>query len=123
MSHIVTIDVKIRDTAAIAAACQRLTLPAPVAGTAKLFSAEVSGVAVQLPGWTYPVVADLTTGQLKYDNFGGRWGNTQHLDRFLQAYAVEAAKMAARRNGHTVAEQELANGSIKLTIQVAGGGA
>lgn len=123
MSHIVTIDVKIRDTAAIAAACQRLTLPAPVTGTAKLFSAEVSGVAVQLPGWIYPVVADLTTGQLKYDNFGGRWGNTQHLDRFLQAYAVEAAKMAARRKGHTVAEQKLANGSIKLTIQVAGGGA
>ena len=109
--------------AAIAAACRRLTLPAPVTGTTKLLSAAITGVAVQLPGWTYPVVADLTTGQLKFDNFNGRWGDAKHLDRFLQVYAVEAAKAAARRKGHTVAEQQLADGSIKLTIQVAGGDA
>ena len=121
MSHIVTIDVKVRDATAIAAACGRLTLPAPVTGTTRLFSGEVNGVAVQLPGWVYPVVVDITSGQLKFDNFNGRWGDPQHLDRFLQAYAVEAAKAAARRKGHTVAEQQLGDGSIKLTIQVAGG--
>ena len=45
----------------------------------------------------------------------------QELDRFLQAYAVERAKSEARRQGHSVTEQPLADGSIKLTIQLAGG--
>jgi hypothetical protein len=60
---------------------------------------------------------------VQLDNFGGHWGKSQQLDRFLQAYAVEKAKIEARRRGHSVMEQPLANGSIKLTIQVAGGAA
>ena len=51
------------------------------------------------------------------------WGQQQELDRFLQAYVCERAKIEARKKGHTVSEQTLADGSIKLTIQVAGGGA
>ncbi len=123
MSHIVTIKAEVRDAAAVRAACQRLNLPAPVEGKTRLFSGEVTGLAVQLPDWTYPVVADLATGQVKFDNFGGRWGEQQHLDRFLQAYAVEKAKAEARRRGHQCTEQALADGSVKLTIQVAGGAA
>jgi hypothetical protein len=34
---------------------------------------------------------------------------------------VEKAKIEARKRGHSVFEQPLADGSIKLTIQVAGG--
>jgi hypothetical protein len=123
MSHIVTIPVKIHDAAAIAAACQRLSLPAPTTGTTRLFSGEVSGVAVQLPDWRYPIVADLATGQLQFDNFGGRWGDQQHLDRFLQAYAVERTRAEARRKGLVCTEQVLADGSIKLTLEVQGGAA
>ena len=78
-------------------------------------------MAVQLPDWQYAVVADLATGQLQFDNFGGRWGDQQHLDRFLQAYAVERARAEARRKGLVCSEQVLADGSIKLTIQVTGG--
>ena len=48
------------------------------------------------------------------------WGEQQHLDAFLQTYAVEKAKVEARRRGHSVTEQPLADGSIKLTIQVGG---
>ncbi len=76
---------------------------------------------MQFPGWQYPVVADLATGQVKFDNFGGRWGDQKHLDRFLQIYAVEKARSEARCRGHVVTETSLADGSIKLTIQVAGG--
>jgi hypothetical protein len=121
VSHIVTIKSEVRDATAVRAACQRLGLPAPVQGKTRLFSGEVEGLAVQLPEWQYPVVADLATGQLKYDNFGGRWGDQTHLDAFLQSYAVERAKIEARRRGHTCTEQTLADGSIKLTIQVQGG--
>lgn len=49
------------------------------------------------------------------------WGKKLELDRFLQAYAVERAKLEARRQGHTVTEQSLSDGSIRLSIQVAGG--
>ena len=123
MSHIVTIKTEVRDAVAVRAACHRLSLAEPTQGRTKLFSGEVDGLAVHLPEWSYPVVCELTTGQLHYDNFNGRWGDQKHLDRFLQAYAVEKAKLEARSKGHSVTEQSLSNGSIKLTVQVTGGAA
>ncbi len=120
MSHTVTIKTEIRDAAAVRAACDRLRLPAPVQGKHKLFSGEVEGLAVQLPDWVYPVVCNIATGQLKFDNFNGRWGDQKHLDKFLQAYAAEKVKIESRRKGHVVTEQQLADGSLKLTIQVGG---
>ena len=121
MSHIVVVKTEIRDAAAVAAACQRLGLPQPIEGPVKLFSGEAKGLAVQLPDWQYPVVADLATGQLQFDNFGGRWGDEKHLDHFLQIYAAEKVKIESRKRGALCTEQALADGSIKLTIQVAGG--
>lgn len=121
MSHIVEIQTQVKDAAAVRAACQRLGLAAPVERTIKLFSGEVTGLAIQLPDWQYPVVADLATGQLQYDNYRGRWGEQQHLDRFLQAYAVERARAEARRKGRLCTEQSLPDGSIKLTINMGGG--
>lgn len=121
MSHVVTIQTQVRDPVAVAAACSRLGLAAPIRGVTKLFSQSVEGLAVQLPGWRYPVVCDVAVGQLRYDNFSGSWGKQLELDRFLQSYAVEVAKLEARRKGHSVTEQALADGSIKLTISVAGG--
>ena len=123
MSHIVAIKTEVRDAAAVRAACQRLGLAEPVQGTTRLFSGEATGLAIQLPDWIYPVVADTATGQLKFDNFNGRWGDQKHLDRFLQAYAVCKASAEARRRGHSVHEENLADGSVKLTIRVNGGAA
>ena len=120
MSHVVQIQTQIKDATAVRAACQRLGLAEPIQGKTKLFSGEVTGLAVQLPDWQYPIVADLATGHLHFDNFGGRWGNPEHLARFLQSYACEKAKIEARRRGHSVTETTLANGSIRLVIQVAG---
>lgn len=105
------------------AACRRLGLPEAVQGTAKLFSGHAVGLAVRLPGWLYPAVFDTANAQVAYDNYGGQWGDRRELDRFLQAYAVEKAKLEARKQGHSTSEQQLADGSIKLTIQVAGGAA
>lgn len=120
MSHIVQIQTEVRDPAAILAACGRMALEAPVFGETKLFSNSAVGWAVRLPDWRYPVVCDVATAKIEFDNYGGRWGDQKHLDRFLQGYAVEKARMEARRKGHTVTEQLLADGSIKLTIQVGG---
>ena len=123
MSHIVTLKTLIKDAAAVRAACQRLSLPTPVHGTTKLFSGEATGLAVQLPDWVYPVICDTVSGTLRYDNFGGRWGDQRHLDRFLQAYAVEVARAQARKKGLVCTEQALADGAIKLTIQIQGNSA
>ena len=120
MSHIVEIKTEVRDAAAIGNACKRLRLPEPVQGTHRLFSAEVSGLGVQFPDWRYPAVCQLDTGEIRYDAYGGRWGDQCHLDHFLQAYAIERAKMEARRKGHAVTEQSLADGSVKLTVTVGG---
>lgn len=120
VSHIVQIQTEIRDSVAIHAACQRLQLPPPVLGEFQLYSSTASGWAVQLRNWRYPVVCDVKTAQLSFDNFEGRWGDRRELDHFLQGYAVEKAKLEARKQGHTVREQPLADGSIKLTVQVGG---
>ena len=120
MSHIVQIQTEIRDPAAVRAACGRLSLPEPLFGETKLFNSSAVGWAIQLPEWRYPVVCDITTAKIAFDNFGGRWGNESHLHKFVQAYAVERAKMEARRQGHSVQEQTLADGSIRVQIAVAG---
>jgi hypothetical protein len=120
MSHIVSIQTEVRDPVAVRSACERLKLPQPTHGTFKLFTSTATGLGVQLPEWRFPVVCDTTTGQLAYDNFNGRWGETSQLDRFLQGYATEKCRLEARRQGHTVTEQALADGSIKLTIRVGG---
>ena len=73
MSHIVQIKTEVRDPAVIAAACARLQLPAPTHGTTKLFSGQVTGWAVQLPGWRYPAVCDTATGSVHYDIYNGVW--------------------------------------------------
>lgn len=118
MSHVVTIKTEVRDATAVRAACHRLGLAQPVLGKARLYSAEASGLLVHLPKWRYPVVCDLSTGQLQFDNFKGHWGDQKQMDQFLQAYAVEKAKIEARKKGHQATEQLLADGSIKLTIRV-----
>ncbi len=120
MSHIVEIKTEIRDPVAIRAACQRLALAEPVFGEVRLFSTSATGWAVQLPEWKYPVVCDVNTATITFDNYEGRWGTPQQLDRFLQGYAVEKAKLEARKKGHSVFEQPLADGSIKLTVRVGG---
>jgi len=120
LSHIVELHAEVRDATAVQAACQRLRLPQPVQGTHRLFSGEVTGLAVQLEEWRYPVVCDLKTGQVQFDNYGGKWGEQAHMDAFLQAYAVEKAKIEARRKGHACTEHQLADGAIKLTINVGG---
>ena len=121
MSHIVSIQTQVRDPVAIVAACRRLGLATPEYQTVKLFSSTATGLAVQLSGWRYPVVCELSSGQIKFDNYNGQWGNPAELGQLLQMYAVERTKIEARKKGHTITEQALNDGSLKLTIHVAGG--
>jgi hypothetical protein len=120
MSHIVEIKTEVRDEAAVRAACTRLQLAAPEHKTCRLFNATATGLCVQLPGWNYPVVCNLETGQVSYDNYGGHWGEQAKFNQFLQAYAVEKSKIEARKKGHAVTETRLQDGSIRVTVRVGG---
>ena len=73
LSHIVQIETEIRDPVAIRSACSRLSLAEPIFGEAKLFSTRRTGWIVQLTDWRYPVVCDVNTGKLAFDNYQGRW--------------------------------------------------
>ena len=120
MSHIVEIITEVRDEAAVQSACSRLHLPRAKRGTFELYSSTETGLAIELPHWKYPVVANTNTGELRYDNYQGRWGSQEFLDQFLQMYSVAKTKIEARKKGLTVTEQQLDNGSIKLTVNVGG---
>ena len=58
MSHIVSIKTEVRDANAVQAACTRLSLPKPIHGPTRLYGGVVTGLAVQLPDWVYPVVCN-----------------------------------------------------------------
>jgi hypothetical protein len=116
MSHIVVIGTKVYDSAALTAACRRLGLAEPVHGNVRLFSGEATGLSVRLPGWQYPIVIDSAAGSIQYDNYEGRWGDLVELQRLLQMYAVEKAKLEARKKGYGVTEQVRLDGSIVLQI-------
>src|ERR1035437_2500052 len=120
ISHVVTIKAEVRDPVALAAACARLGLKAPVHGTTRLYSSQATGQIVELPGWTYPVVIDTEKRQISMDTYGGAWGDQKELDKLIQAYAVCKASLEARKQGHSVTEKTLTDGSVKLTIQVGG---
>lgn len=120
MSHIVTVKTQVRDPVALRAACGRLKLAEPFHGDAALFSGMKTGRVVQLKNWRYPIVCDCNSGNVEFDNYEGRWGDRAMLDQFLQSYAVEKATLEARKKGHSVTEQSLSDGSIKLTVSVGG---
>ena len=78
----------------------------------------MTGHCVQLTRWRYPVVCDTESGVVHYDNYEGNWGEQTELDKLVQRYAVEKSILEARKQGHSVTERALPDGSIKLTVQV-----
>lgn len=117
MSHIVQIKTEVRDENCVKLACQRLGLEAPKNGHHTLFAGQTAdGLAVKLPNWQFPIVINLASGAVDFDNYNGSWGSQKELDKFLQAYAIEKAKYEAQKGGYSVYEETLGDGSVKLTL-------
>lgn len=100
MSHTVTCEIEIRDPEAFRAAALALGAELLGEGAHQLFEhgrkAE-HGFGIKFPGWLYPVV--LTPAGLRFDDFGGRWGNPADITRLTERYAIEAARNAATAQG------------------------
>ena len=120
ISHIVKVETQVSDVNALRQACSYLQLEPPILGTYELYNSTETGWGVHLRDWKYPVVFKLEILEAAFDNYEGRWGNPQRLDELVQRYAAAKTKIEVRRQGHSVTEQSLADGSLKLTVNVGG---
>jgi len=116
MSHTMNIKTEIRDRSALESACARLGYACEY-GTHQLYASQETGIGVMLPGFKYPVVFDVETGEAKYDTYGGRWGNDLEVHKLTAYYGIEKAKVEAARKGYMVQETDT-EGQIELTITI-----
>jgi hypothetical protein len=118
MSHVATVKVRLKDAACLEAACRELGVslrnePHEVA----LFSGSIRAKAsFALPGWIYPVAVQ-DDGQVKYDNYGGRWGPMGELNKVLVRYSELVAVRHARRLGMKIRREELPGGGVVLHLR------
>ena len=147
MSHIVTIEPELYDPAAIRAACKRVGWElvegrqtfrwyGRYVGDYRVWEKRLRDLgiepedygkcdhAIRVPGAKYEIGLVRRGDQLipLWDTYrpGGLGQVTAEngMNGFLQAYAIEKAKLEARRKGHRVTERKQPNGDIKLTVVI-----
>jgi len=121
MSHVASVKTQVKDRNLLARVCSALGLPhVPGPQTVDLYERAVAGdFSVKLPGWNYPVVVNTATGEVHFDNYAGRWGDSKQLDKLLQEYAVAVVEEQTYQltlQGWTVERQTLANGDVQIVL-------
>lgn len=112
MSHTVTVKVQIKDKGPLAAAVEAMGGHVIGDGTHNLYDGNAeTGFGFKLKGWRYPIILK-EDGTMSYDDFGGRWGNTDDIRRLTAKYAIEAARHAANEQGWNSEDQH--DGSLKI---------
>ena len=121
MSHTVKLQVEIKDRSALLAACERLGYRVGEEGMHAFYykNEPQQGLAIYLPGWSYPVVIK-GDGTIAYDNYNGSWGDIGHLNKLRQIYAAEVTQREFAMQGLSVYEQTNQDGSMTLTVETGG---
>jgi hypothetical protein len=114
MSHTVSLKLEVRDYNIFKLAAEKLGHKVKE-GEHALYGGKVNGAAVSLPGWRYPLVMT-KEGEIKYDNYGGSWGQQKEMNALLTRYGIEVAKKEARKKGYTTVETTLPSGEIQVKI-------
>jgi hypothetical protein len=115
MSHVATMTLEFRDPVALADAAAACGFGL-THDTVRFFDGtRVTGTAVRLPGWQYPVVVD-DHGRLFYDHYDGQWGDLAHLHRFRQAYAEAATQRFAHAQGFRITRTVQTDGTVRLAL-------
>lgn len=122
MSHTVRRRSQCTNEEGVTRAAQRMGAQVLGHGRHRLYDGTRTGFGVKLPGWRYPIVFDLTNGNMAYDHYNGSWGNPERLNDFKQGYTLEMGKKTAEEKGHRVEEVALDNGDVELKIHIGGGG-
>lgn len=126
MSHITTIQVQVKDIEALKAACARLGVEFREGQRAFDWygrAPQACEHAIHVPGARYEigVVREGDHYALHWDDYseGGLMAVLgEKGQRLSQSYAVEAAKAEAARMGSSSWEESMADGSVRLHVQV-----
>ena len=113
MSHTVRTKVAYNDPGALARCIQNMGGGVLGQGTHHLFAGDETGFGFTLPGWRYPLVLS-ANGELKYDDYHGRWGNVDDLAKLKAGYAIAVAKQAAEQQGY---ESEMIGENLVIKFQ------
>lgn len=144
MSHVTKIEIEIRDLEALAAACTRIGCTfVPGQGFYAWYGTSVGDTplpegfaeedlgkcehAIRVPRASYEIgVVSRRDGQPGYALLWDSWsaGGLEHelgkgARKLVQAYGVEAATRAARRQGYSVTETTQSDGSVVLNVRAA----
>jgi hypothetical protein len=127
MSHVATVEIEIKDLAALEKACQKLGLE--FVRDQKQFRyyagrQDYCDHAIRVPGnqQAYEIGVRKTGKHytLAHDDFGGAGGMVKlagaGCQKIVQRYAAEASIAEARRQGYRVKEQLQTNGTIRLEL-------
>jgi hypothetical protein len=119
MSHLVVIEVSLKNQRSVVKACERLEWKYEVNSSAVMYDgSSIKGVVITIPDWKYPAVVQ-DNGQIGVDTFNNRWGSISDLDRLKQYYAVEETQATLRAQGLSAYEYlNEKDGSITLTAEV-----
>lgn len=97
MSHTVTCEIDIRDREAFAAVARAMGAEILGEGVHSLFESHEAGLGIKLDGWLFPIV--LGEKGLKFDDYGGKWGNPADIGALTERYALSVARKAAEAQG------------------------
>ncbi len=121
MSHTVTTTTKIKNLQALKDACANLGLSLQLGPqSVRLYGNSVDcNASVKLKDWNYPVAINTQTGEIKYDNYNGSWGNIKELDNFVQNYTSqvvqqETAELVAQGWQQDISKLE--NGDLQVVL-------
>ena len=118
MSHVVTIDVRLKDKQAVIAACKHLSWKYEEQGEVEFYDYTTErGTVVHVPGWRYPAVIT-ENGTIRADTYNDTWGHMSDLDLLKQRYSAEQTKITFAKQGLYASEQQNQDGSLTLTVQL-----
>jgi len=128
MSHTAHVATQVKSIPVIQRVCKALGLTCEIgAFTEKFYDAiygtgtpQTGNVRIQLPGWTYPVLIDTTTGAAKYDNYNGQWGDITQFHNLAQEYSLAVARQETNKfalQGWAVKRVTQPNGDIQIIME------
>lgn len=123
MSHTATVKTQLKDVNALKAACTALRLPFTEGRhEVRLYSgSQYADFSCTLPGWHYPIALSTKSGEVKYDNFNGRWGDMAEFDKLHQEYALQVSEQTQDvqeliQQGWNVMRETQPNGDVHLLL-------
>ena len=120
MSHIATVEIKVKDLSALKSACDKMGVPIRIAEkgstlSEKMYSTQraTGQAAVDLPTFKFPVVFDVDKEEAYMDTWPR--ADVGEFDKLKQNYAAEVARKQMQNQGWMISESVTEDGVIELT--------